>query len=69
MKTCFASTLLVLSAAVHAAPPQQRVDAPRQATRHIQFNQRDLSEQELRVIEQLEAAYRFRLPEIGRAHV
>ena len=64
MNTCLASMLLVLSAApVRAAPPQQKAAEPRQVTRHILFNQRELSEQELRVIEQLEAAYRFRLPD------
>jgi len=64
MNTFLASMLLVLSAApVRAAPPQQKAAEPRQVTRHILFNQRELSEQELRVIEQLEAAYRFRLPD------
>jgi hypothetical protein len=64
MKTCLAFVMFVLAVArADAASPEPKGGARKQSTRHIRFNQRELSEQELRVFEQLEAAYRFRLPD------
>src|SRR5215831_16292635 len=60
---------IAMAVALASGPTQARAPAPtaqqqqRQVSeRRVRFNQRELSAAELRTLEQLEVAYRFRLP-------